>query len=41
MHLDELDAITIPTSSAPAWMVGGVVLTALTLALVAGYYLLR
>jgi serine/threonine protein phosphatase PrpC len=38
---DELDAITIPTSSGPAWMVGGVVLTALTLALVAGYYLLR
>jgi len=35
------DSITIPTSSAPAWMVGGVVLTALALALVAGYYLLR
>ncbi len=31
----------IPTSNAPAWMVGGVVLTALALALVAGYYLLR
>jgi hypothetical protein len=35
------DAILIPTSNAPAWMVGGVVLTALALALVAGYYLLR
>jgi PPM family protein phosphatase len=37
---DDGDPI-IPTSSAPAWMVGGVVLTALALALVAGYYLLR
>jgi protein phosphatase len=35
------DSILIPTSNAPAWMVGGVVLTALALALVAGYYLLR
>jgi protein phosphatase len=35
------ESITIPTSNAPAWMVGGVVLTALALALVAGYYLLR
>ncbi|HKQ70897.1 MAG TPA: PP2C family serine/threonine-protein phosphatase [Polyangiaceae bacterium] len=35
------DPIFIPTSNAPAWMVGGVVLTALALALVAGYYLLR
>jgi protein phosphatase len=38
---DETDSILIPTSHAPAWMVGGVVLTALALALVAGYYLLR
>jgi protein phosphatase len=38
---DETDPILIPTSNAPAWMVGGVVLTALALALVAGYYLLR
>jgi len=38
---DEFDPIMIPTSSAPAWMVGGVVLTALALALIAGYYLLR
>ena len=35
------EPIFIPTSNAPAWMVGGVVLTALALALVAGYYLLR
>ncbi len=35
------DPLFIPTSNAPAWMVGGVVLTALALALVAGYYLLR
>jgi PPM family protein phosphatase len=35
------DPIMLPTSNAPAWMVGGVVLTALALALVAGYYLLR
>jgi protein phosphatase len=35
------DPIFIPTSVAPAWMVGGVVLTALALAMVAGYYLLR
>jgi len=38
---EETDPIMIPTSNAPAWMVGGVVLTALALALVAGYYLLR
>jgi protein phosphatase len=38
---DEGEPIFIPTSNAPAWMVGGVVLTALALALVAGYYLLR
>jgi protein phosphatase len=38
---DDGDPIFIPTSNAPAWMVGGVVLTALALALVAGYYLLR
>jgi protein phosphatase len=35
------DSIDIPTSNAPAWMVGGVILTALALALIAGYYLLR
>jgi serine/threonine protein phosphatase PrpC len=40
-HREEGDPIFIPTSNAPAWMVGGVVLTALALALVAGYYLLR
>ena len=38
---EDSDPIFIPTSNAPAWMVGGVVLTALALALVAGYYLLR
>ena len=38
---DDNEPIFIPTSNAPAWMVGGVVLTALALALVAGYYLLR
>jgi hypothetical protein len=38
---DQGEPILIPTSAAPAWMVGGVVLTALALALVAGYYLLR
>jgi protein phosphatase len=38
---EDADPISIPTSNAPAWMVGGVVLTALALALVAGYYLLR
>ncbi|HEY3594731.1 MAG TPA: hypothetical protein VGL13_12685, partial [Polyangiaceae bacterium] len=38
---DHADPIFIPTSLAPAWMVGGVVLTALALAMVAGYYLLR
>jgi serine/threonine protein phosphatase PrpC len=38
---EEGEPILIPTSNAPAWMVGGVVLTALALALVAGYYLLR
>jgi protein phosphatase len=38
---DESESIDIPTSNAPAWMVGGIVLTALALALVAGYYLLR
>src|SRR5437868_15542118 len=38
---DETDPILIPTSHAPAWLVGGVVLTALALAPVAGYYLLR
>jgi protein phosphatase len=38
---EDADPILIPTSNAPAWMVGGVVLTALALALVAGYYLLR
>jgi hypothetical protein len=35
------EPIFIPTSNAPAWLVGCVVLTALALALVAGYYLLR
>jgi serine/threonine protein phosphatase PrpC len=38
---EDNEPIFIPTSNAPAWMVGGVVLTALALALVAGYYLLR
>jgi len=38
---DQADPILIPTSMAPAWMVGGVVLTALALAMIAGYYLLR
>jgi protein phosphatase len=38
---EEGESIDIPTSHAPAWMVGGVVLTALALALIAGYYLLR
>jgi serine/threonine protein phosphatase PrpC len=38
---EDSEPILIPTSNAPAWMVGGVVLTALALALVAGYYLLR
>jgi protein phosphatase len=38
---EDNDPIFIPTSNAPAWMVGAVVLTALALALVAGYYLLR
>jgi PPM family protein phosphatase len=38
---EDSEPIFIPTSNAPAWMVGGVVLTALALALVAGYYLLR
>jgi protein phosphatase len=38
---DQTDPILIPTSMAPAWMVGGVVLTALALAMIAGYYLLR
>jgi protein phosphatase len=38
---DDAEPIFIPTSNAPAWMVGGVVLTALALALIAGYYLLR
>ena len=38
---EDNEPILIPTSNAPAWMVGGVVLTALALALVAGYYLLR
>ena len=38
---EDTEPIFIPTSNAPAWMVGGVVLTALALALVAGYYLLR
>jgi protein phosphatase len=38
---DHADPIFIPTSVAPAWMVGAVVLTALALAMVAGYYLLR
>ena len=37
---EDNEPILIPTSNAPAWMVGGVVLTALALALVAGYYLL-
>jgi hypothetical protein len=38
---EHAEPITIPTTVAPAWMVGGVVLTALALAMVAGYYLLR
>ena len=38
---DDGEPILIPTSSAPAWMVGGVVFTALALALLAGYYLFR
>jgi serine/threonine protein phosphatase PrpC len=38
---EHAEPISIPTTAAPAWMVGSVVLTALALALVAGYYLLR
>jgi PPM family protein phosphatase len=41
LRREDNEPIFIPTSNAPAWMVGGVVLTALALALVAGYYLLR
>lgn len=37
---DDPDSYTIPTN-APAWMVGSVVVTALALALLLGYYLLR
>jgi protein phosphatase len=38
---DDSDPILIPTSNAPAWVVGVVVLAALALATIAGYYLLR